>query len=673
MTAASFGQEAIITGYIDAPCSGATPRTVEIYVDGTIDFTDWDLARQSNGGVSGSNTGLGYASNIDLSGLGILSDTFAYITNNSATLDTEFGITTNVIQNSNISSNGDDAFQITDNMSNVIDRFGELNVDGTGTAWEHVDTFYYRVDGTPANGGSFVASQFTYGTQNLFDGECGNLSSLFSFGTYSTTASTTPTVNVTGSVNLFYFEGNGPSSESTISVSGINLGDVVLVSAPANFEVASMSGGTFGPFVTITPSGATLDPTNVFIRLASGLTPNSYSGDVTVSSGGAMNAILAVSGQVDPADPQISTSGGIFGLEYVENNGPSNDDSFGVSGLFLGDDITVTAPMNFEVSLTTGTGFADSITISPDMSGTVPSTDVFVRLKSGLSVGDYSGNVTLSSAGVMDVIEATSASVTPQPTCANPGDIFISEVMRNPAAVSDGNGEYFEVYNNTSSDIDMIGWVIKDDASSSESHTITSSAVVPMGGYFVFVINGNSAENGGITGAYSYDGDISLGNSNPDGIIIECSGTVIDQVIFDGTFPPATSGNAMELSNTLLARFNNLDNDNGANWGLVPAGNTYGAGDLGTPGAANAFALSTDNFEVNKFSIFPNPTNTGEVNISSVNATPITVTVFDILGKQVKNATISNNRLDVSNLKSGIYLLRLTQDGATSTKKLVIR
>ena len=83
--------------------------------------------------------------------------------------------------------------------------------------------------------------------------------------------------------------------------------------------------------------------------------------------------------------------------------------------------------------------------------------------------------------------------------------------------------------------------------------------------------------------------------------------------------------------------------------------------------------LSNNDFETREFSIYPNPTNTGEVNISSVNATPIAVTIFDILGKQVKNETISNNRLDVSNLKSGIYLLRLTQDGATSTKKLVIR
>ena len=86
-----------------------------------------------------------------------------------------------------------------------------------------------------------------------------------------------------------------------------------------------------------------------------------------------------------------------------------------------------------------------------------------------------------------------------------------------------------------------------------------------------------------------------------------------------------------------------------------------------------ALALSTDNFSTREFSLYPNPTNTGSVNITSVNASPIAVAVFDVLGKQVKNKTISNNRLDVSNLKAGVYLLRLTQDNATSTKKLVIR
>ncbi|MBT8244830.1 MAG: T9SS type A sorting domain-containing protein [Winogradskyella sp.] len=82
---------------------------------------------------------------------------------------------------------------------------------------------------------------------------------------------------------------------------------------------------------------------------------------------------------------------------------------------------------------------------------------------------------------------------------------------------------------------------------------------------------------------------------------------------------------------------------------------------------------ANNNFQIREFSIYPNPTNTGEITISSVNTAPITVTVFDMLGKQVKNETISNNKLNVSNLKSGIYLTKITQDGATSTKKLVIR
>lgn len=83
--------------------------------------------------------------------------------------------------------------------------------------------------------------------------------------------------------------------------------------------------------------------------------------------------------------------------------------------------------------------------------------------------------------------------------------------------------------------------------------------------------------------------------------------------------------------------------------------------------------LSNDDFNRTKFSIYPNPTSTGEVTISSLNSTDMSVAVFDILGKQVKKEVISNNRLNVSNLKPGIYILRITQDNATSTKKLVIK
>ncbi|MCB0445362.1 MAG: T9SS type A sorting domain-containing protein, partial [Gelidibacter sp.] len=86
-----------------------------------------------------------------------------------------------------------------------------------------------------------------------------------------------------------------------------------------------------------------------------------------------------------------------------------------------------------------------------------------------------------------------------------------------------------------------------------------------------------------------------------------------------------------------------------------------------------AVTLSTGNFSINNFKVYPNPTSTGFVNISSSNSENISVAVFDILGKQVINKTISNNRLNVSALNSGIYIMKISQNNATVTKKLVIK
>lgn len=87
----------------------------------------------------------------------------------------------------------------------------------------------------------------------------------------------------------------------------------------------------------------------------------------------------------------------------------------------------------------------------------------------------------------------------------------------------------------------------------------------------------------------------------------------------------------------------------------------------------NDVTLSTDEFSVNSFKIYPNPTSVGYVNITSNNTNTMSVAVFDVLGKQVLNKTVSNNRLNVSALRSGIYIMKISQDKATVTKKLVIK
>ncbi len=73
-----------------------------------------------------------------------------------------------------------------------------------------------------------------------------------------------------------------------------------------------------------------------------------------------------------------------------------------------------------------------------------------------------------------------------------------------------------------------------------------------------------------------------------------------------------------------------------------------------------------------KFSVYPNPAK-NIVNIST-KQTISKVQIFNIVGKKVfETKTLQNNSINVSNLNSGIYLLRLVdQNNSTKTQKLII-
>ncbi len=167
------------------------------------------------------------------------------------------------------------------------------------------------------------------------------------------------------------------------------------------------------------------------------------------------------------------------------------------------------------------------------------------------------------------------------------GDVIFTEVMQNPDAVGDGDGEYFEVFNTTGADIDLMGCEIYDLGSN--AHTIALSVTVPAGGYAVFGTNADPTANGGVTVDYEYGGAISLGNGD-DELVLDCGG-VIDAIEWDGgTTWPDPTGAAMNLDPSF---FDAAGNDLGTHW--CEASTPYGSGDLGTPGAANdACVLPTD-------------------------------------------------------------------------------
>ncbi len=84
-------------------------------------------------------------------------------------------------------------------------------------------------------------------------------------------------------------------------------------------------------------------------------------------------------------------------------------------------------------------------------------------------------------------------------------------------------------------------------------------------------------------------------------------------------------------------------------------------------------SLGLGNNTQETFSVYPNPVTNGYVNISSTISGEKNISVFDVLGKQVINTTISSERLNVSELTTGVYIMKITQNGISSTKKLVIR
>jgi hypothetical protein len=70
--------------------------------------------------------------------------------------------------------------------------------------------------------------------------------------------------------------------------------------------------------------------------------------------------------------------------------------------------------------------------------------------------------------------------------------------------------------------------------------------------------------------------------------------------------------------------------------------------------------------------MYPNPVSNGNLYISTDSNSAKSVEIYDILGKQVLNAKVSNNTVNVSNLKGGAYIVKINEDDKTATRKLII-
>ena len=199
--------------------------------------------------------------------------------------------------------------------------------------------------------------------------------------------------------NFQYAEGFGPSTYESFTVSGEWLTGNIVLSATDGFEISLNPGSGYAQSLTLNQNNMIVSQKTIYVRMESGLSGDTYTGEIKVSSTGTADRVIALSGTVE-ASPEILVSAvELNDFTYEYGSGPSEYQLFNVSGNHLFDDVTILAPDEFEVSSDIDSDFGQEISLS-QTNGGLAETPVYVRLRAGMEVNIYQGSISLSTSGV---------------------------------------------------------------------------------------------------------------------------------------------------------------------------------------------------------------------------------------------------------------------------------
>ena len=280
---------------------------------------------------------------------------------------------------------------------------------------------------------------------------------------------------------------------------------------------------------------------------------------------------------------------------------------------------------------------------------------------SGLNEGD-SWDITLNGG---DCDGTTISGTVPAAVC-DPvtQDLIINEILADPAGdiTGDSNGdgtrdgtedEFIELYNAGTQTLDISGYTMEDGYST--RHTFPAQTTIGSGEFFV-LFGGGSIDNFNGNSQVSSTGGLGLNNGTDSVILKNTSGNIVVQVDYTDGGNNQSVGRSPDFTGEFVLH------------------TTISPNALFSPGLENDDpSLSIQNALINMFKVYPNPSNTGFVNIKSNQMGAVQVQVFDMLGKQMIDTTVVNESLEVSSLKAGIYIVKLTQNDRTTTKKLILQ
>jgi hypothetical protein len=249
----------------------------------------------------------------------------------------------------------------------------------------------------------------------------------------STNGSISPAIiTSTPILNAFSTTVGTPSTAQLYSVMGTDLNGLLVVSAPADFQVSLNALNGFGGSVYFNPVNGKVNNGVVYVRY-NPTTAGAHAGSVDNASSGATTQSVSVSGNATmPAGPVV-TATNIPSTFTATVGTPSLSQAMAVSGSNLSGDISVLAPSQFEVSLTSGSGYTNALQILQS-GGTVNSKIVYVRYNPS-AAGAHNGNISVSSQGAnsqLVAVDGISTSASGNVTGPSVGRLV--ELFPNPAS-----------------------------------------------------------------------------------------------------------------------------------------------------------------------------------------------------------------------------------------------
>ncbi|QSE96352.1 lamin tail domain-containing protein [Fulvivirga lutea] len=625
--------------------------------------------------------------------------------------------------------NGDDALRLYKEDA-VIDEFGEVGVD-PGSAWDVAGGSGVTNGGATANFTLIRKSSIT----------AGNPAPLGSFGTTPENSEWTvlaeddisnlgfhaidgvvsPVIAVSGTVNDFGEVTNGEVSTSqSFSVSGTDLNENILVTAPSSFEV-SLDDNTFSQSLELNEVGGTVSAVTVFVRFNASSGFNGLkSGNVSLTSSGALTQNVAVSGtEIGNAD--ITP---ISALRPVDANG--NPTALGnvvtIQGTLLGFNSRTTG---FQIAINDGTGGL----VLRETSGTI-TTETLTEgdeVEITGTVGFFNGTTQLDNITAVEVLSTGNSRVSPT-SVTSLDETTEQELIQLDDVTIDDSEQWAGAANYTGSGFNMnitfnggssTGIMRIEDDGDLHLKTFeevfgtqtTGITLVGIGGQFddsspytegyqILVyqesdINPEEVVPGLTISETSLDfGDVFVGEESevstytliasdltddmnvsvPEGFIISLDENFQGAFIGDATTPlniPAAAINGVTA--TVYVKFvpTTVGSANGF---LVHSSTGFESQDLAVSGNGTDPTTGLDELGKYGISVYPNPAEqmiriaipesfgSGDINL------------INLTGKVVRKGTIgSMTEMNVSDLNNGIYILQIANEQTVINHRVVVK